>query len=665
MAMASVKSEPGTRLHSSSFACYTYSPLAENAIRLVKLYPFKPEDGPRGNRATPVSTICIDLVYTSLQDAPTFYAISYTWGDSQSRHHILVDNDKTIAATENVGDILGRLRPEADDEPRLYWIDQLCINQNDQDERWSQIRMMRHIYGKAYGTLICLAGDAKIHDATLLLLGAADHARSAETTGSDLPRNMTGSLLARTPGQLSVLYAWSSDSIPDQIKALFSHSDFRSRMLSIIQNPVFRRAWIYQEIVSSSSVHLVASALSLSWTVFARAFELYCRLEAEDPGRSMARNPSFAAIDLIVRDRIGHLNGRIKDWSLLHTQAQGILLASDPKDNTIALTTFQDFYMQITPYNNMYVAELYLASANAMVSASRSLDIFGALSGKWHNPLREIEGMPSWVPDWSKARGALPFYWPQEDTPFNAAKGYQHDPSRGLNGPRGEILQSLHVQGKKIEEICFLSGPHFENLEKDLNLDQFLRLEHHGASWLHYTETRGCPLVQERTFETCKPIARALMKAMTASFTRLDSFTSENIVAIPPDEIYDELVFMVAWYDLIMSGETIYHQGKPHSLSFMPRTWGSWKKAMAKLRQWVSICSGRRIVFGEKQGFGLVPKKATEGDIVCILHGSKVPIVLRRLGRVYRVIGQCYWHDWMDGEKVHWAEDEADSFLLI
>ena len=122
---------------------------------------------------------------------------------------------------------------------------------------------------------------------------------------------------------------------------------------------------------------------------------------------------------------------------------------------------------------------------------------------------------------------------------------------------------------------------------------------------------------------------------------------------------------METHYEEIMKGKTLYQCGFPHSINFMPRTYGDWRKAMSKFRQWVGICSGRRIVFGEGQGFGLVPKSARAGDVICILHGSKVPILLRRLGRCYRVIGQCYWHRWMYGEKVYCAEEGGDVFKLV
>jgi hypothetical protein len=43
-----------------------------------------------------------------------------------------------------------------------------------------------------------------------------------------------------------------------------------------------------------------------------------------------------------------------------------------------------------------------------------------------------------------------------------------------------------------------------------------------------------------------------------------------------------------------------------------------------------------------------MPKAAHKGDLICLLHGSKVPCILRRSGvgkERYRIISQCYLKD--------------------
>jgi hypothetical protein len=55
----------------------------------------------------------------------------------------------------------------------------------------------------------------------------------------------------------------------------------------------------------------------------------------------------------------------------------------------------------------------------------------------------------------------------------------------------------------------------------------------------------------------------------------------------------------------------------------------------------------------ETVGFG--PRTTMEGDIVCILFGCSVPVILRRVVQegpreMYRLVGECYVHGYMEGE---------------
>jgi hypothetical protein len=74
----------------------------------------------------------------------------------------------------------------------------------------------------------------------------------------------------------------------------------------------------------------------------------------------------------------------------------------------------------------------------------------------------------------------------------------------------------------------------------------------------------------------------------------------------------------------------------------------------------------RRLISTTNGRVGLVPERAEKGDAICILHGSHVPVSLRKNadGETYEVIGQCYLEGVMYGEAVTWEEDEADTFLL-
>jgi hypothetical protein len=56
------------------------------------------------------------------------------------------------------------------------------------------------------------------------------------------------------------------------------------------------------------------------------------------------------------------------------------------------------------------------------------------------------------------------------------------------------------------------------------------------------------------------------------------------------------------------------------------------------------------------------PAVVKEMDEIIVLHGSKLPVVLRRiLSKRHRTVGQCYWHGCMNGKKVDWPETEGEG----
>lgn len=78
------------------------------------------------------------------------------------------------------------------------------------------------------------------------------------------------------------------------------------------------------------------------------------------------------------------------------------------------------------------------------------------------------------------------------------------------------------------------------------------------------------------------------------------------------------------------------------------------------------ILQGRMPSKGVGDRYGLVSTQSQIGDLVCILHGSNVPVILRECpNNTYQFICECYFEDCMHGEAVTWDEDGADEFILV
>ena len=118
---------------------------AKHEIRLLTIAPGAMDDD-----------ISCDLSIHSLDEELSFETISYVWGDKQQRHHIYLHGDR-VDITKNLFDVLRALR--LSDRPRTLWADGLCIDQLNDEERSSQVLLMRKIYGQCSACQIWLGDE--------------------------------------------------------------------------------------------------------------------------------------------------------------------------------------------------------------------------------------------------------------------------------------------------------------------------------------------------------------------------------------------------------------------------------------------------------------------------------------------------------------------------
>jgi hypothetical protein len=91
-----------------------------------------------------------------------YEALSYVWGEIRGTQKIVCDN-RTLLVTKNCLEALQHLRLKR--KPRTLWVDSICINQKDDDEKAHQVAMMRDVYLLAKTTIAWFGrGDSEIED---------------------------------------------------------------------------------------------------------------------------------------------------------------------------------------------------------------------------------------------------------------------------------------------------------------------------------------------------------------------------------------------------------------------------------------------------------------------------------------------------------------------
>jgi hypothetical protein len=99
------------------------------------------------------STIHCRLEKVSLDEAPQYQAISYAWGDPKDTQSARVGSME-IKIRSNLEACLRHLR-RPDGELRL-WVDAICINQEDDQEKSQQVAMMGEIFRSCTSAYIWL-----------------------------------------------------------------------------------------------------------------------------------------------------------------------------------------------------------------------------------------------------------------------------------------------------------------------------------------------------------------------------------------------------------------------------------------------------------------------------------------------------------------------------
>ncbi|KAI1161055.1 heterokaryon incompatibility protein-domain-containing protein [Nemania serpens] len=124
---------------------YQYQPLPPSAhTRIIVLEPSL-------DAAAPL--VCgIEELRVELDEG--FQALSYTWGEPSFTETLIVNNTSFLHITPNLRDALRRFRFPFNS--RRLWVDAICINQHDEEEKSTQIPSMDVIYRGASAVLVWL-----------------------------------------------------------------------------------------------------------------------------------------------------------------------------------------------------------------------------------------------------------------------------------------------------------------------------------------------------------------------------------------------------------------------------------------------------------------------------------------------------------------------------
>ncbi|KAL8898549.1 MAG: hypothetical protein Q9207_006646 [Kuettlingeria erythrocarpa] len=350
-------------------------------IRLMSLFPGSFDD-----------EISVSLDTTVLREdrIPKYEALSYAWGSTEDPVNISVTNhspprmlengkrtlntgqavDGRLDVTQNLAVALRHLRSEA--MKRVLWIDAICVDQQNLEERGHQVQRMADIYRNAKQVIAWLGPEGE------------NSALAMETLGSLASKiELDWDTFAVVPGS----------DLADRGIALPYDDETWASVQSLLSRAWYRRLWIRQEILLARAASLQCGYEAIDWRSFRKAMACICR------NLLLPSN-----LEQILVAHILNFVASEESWSsldnlLYDTQA---CECSDPRDRIYALLNIlhpADSAAGLQPDYRQTPHKTFQDVVLRALGHEGKLDLLAYC--EWNPDLIE---KPYWVPDFSKWR---------------------------------------------------------------------------------------------------------------------------------------------------------------------------------------------------------------------------------------------------------------------
>ncbi|KAF2812402.1 uncharacterized protein BDZ99DRAFT_558352 [Mytilinidion resinicola] len=616
---------------SRSFA-HTYWRLPPRNIRVLLLRRGKNND-----------VLQLDLVRAPLDNLPDYEALSYEWGDSPAVNPIIL-RDFTTLVTErytnarsrlqfllfrivgtrtligkNLFDALRAIRKT--DRHVKIWVDALCINQRDLSEKTEQIsKYMSEIYNRALNVRIWLGGASE---------------------RSDIAMDFVKELVQF-----------------EELKGIFHREESLQKwaaLIELMRSRWFSRRWVIQELSLARSASVYCGTKAVHWDDFADAISVFMeklpmvRSEFQSAEKIKIKAEGLNAVEafgaraLVKTTSPGNLLQKGNDGSIMERKKTMEELVSslisfesqDARDTVYALLAIarnqERNRKALQPDYNKSLLEVYTEFVRLCIDTSASLDI---ICRHWapvnttliiKQPKGENLRFDTTLPSWIQNLNASAFGTPDKifrgrknadslvglQRIYNAsgkhtaetAEFAQRTQQRSSNPPLPEGVEltetydgTLTVQGLVLGSITALSP----RMIPGILPNEVIAM----GGWDYSLQDKEL---------TVDSIPDKLWRTLVAN---------KDPEGQPPEGVYRRSCVF------ILQREDVNGDVRMTELMNDPECP---EQVVSFLKRVQDVTWNRKVFIGGEYGelFGLVPKKAKEGDLICVLYGCSVPVVLR------------------------------------
>ncbi|KAJ3477161.1 hypothetical protein NLG97_g8910 [Lecanicillium saksenae] len=583
--------------------------------------------------STAADNLDFEMTIVSLDKAPQYKAISYEWSDTVMQTAVTV-NGHTWYISDSLYNALVQVF-DAPDSDAWLWVDALCVNQHEIEEKNWQVAHMHQIFSGARSVFFCLGPEEENSDDLFeFLIPWGEQAAEAEMF----------------PG-LGIEYGFRVDP-PSVTKNALAH------------RPFWNRSWIIQELLLAQDGWLLCGSYAMPlhdfWSIMGALSQVPRWLEDKPRiGDGYAFIPRVENLGMLGKD--SRLKGYEADNTLYY-----FLTSRARKCNTLAEQG--PFYQAREPVDIIYAflgiaadrerldlkpdyskttREVYTEATVAMLQRQPDKPILELASFP-----KGICDLPSWVPDWKR----IGRYGVCD--PISSLDGYQvFGTPQGI--PDAEIVDMYTLRRKgftcgTVMDVFELGSPSNDIETKARTLSDGL-----------YRNRPGCLELMEHFLKhfAVRPseedpevrLWRAISADLYRDKERMRGYTDVclSMMRLQPllaDQLReDEFDYIWECSDLkgIVTRQMLID-------AFVREAW----------EQTIQITRNRTLIALVDGRIALGPTAAEPGDCVTALSGSNVPIILRPEEVGYSYVGEAYVEGIMYGELME-TEHEYDVFDIV
>ena len=564
---------------------------------------------------------------SSSSDALAYVALSYVWGAATHVKEVML-NGRPIGVAANLWLALRDLRMHCQlmdnglrsGEPcRTFWIDALCINQNDEEEKSSQVVQMHLIYKHASEVIVWLDVPGQDSDLAFELMDDIRRCPQPEEFHE-------AQLLAATKHLLHMekLSSWIA-------------------LHRLLSRPWWSRAWTLHELVLSRQATFYCGVKSAPWHVVGIAIRVALATktivqdlvrtnmqheswgkDSQLPHKWPAKHVFFATSTYVTwnHKRLMDTNQMSSSKALLYflrTSRKRLCLLPEDKIYSILGLVPPEVYLGIPKpaYGQRTVQQVYMQMVRAYVQGTQNLDVI-CLS--LHTD-KQDPALPSWTPDWRRNKRMLPFI----DSSF-----VKPSITKWHHSFLQKYIAYLPVFSRDCKTIT-VSGTFIGTIKRTEVEEEILshrtkeakKEENHDAS---------------RHFSSGWKLKNRLPRLMTESEVtcededmELKEYTAHLLLGI--------LLSKTSTKSSKLAQEESEQSMALGKLSTLPKRWDLTHLCKSA----VSISEYRTVAETDSMNLCLVPHWAKPKDVVYQFAGCSAPVVLRRFNQDgFTFIGDCY-----------------------